>query len=139
MTVNATPIQISTSIGNYEIDLLQAQTAEASDLLQDQVWYNDQDLADEFAELIFDGFGIVNQFDDGPYFVYEMDFETQWFRARFWWSQFNSVGTTVSPFANRVYAVATAVELPESATLVLMGIGLFVMKHVRRRGPTLAA
>ncbi len=85
IAATATPIYVSTSVGNYEVDLIEGFTADVALELEEQVWFGDATLATEFTELIIDEFGAVNDFGyHGPYFVHTLDYTLSRLSARFW-------------------------------------------------------
>lgn len=136
MAANADPIIISTSIGDYEVEVIEGPTADLTDIFQEQVWYDNEALALEFAGLVLKDLGPVNLpyvgFSDGPYFVWNIDFAAESFTAGGYWFDVGVFNFSYD-FGEFAYATAKKVSVPEPGTLALLGIGLLGMGATRRR------
>lgn len=78
MSVNATvnAITVSTSVGDYEVTLVEGTYDDLSAILRTQIWYGDETLAIEFAGLVQDKLGMpfgspASDYYLGPFFVFE--------------------------------------------------------------------
>jgi hypothetical protein len=127
------PILVNTSAGSFEVDVLPLDSFDdLKETLDDQVWWDDQALAREFANAVGDSLGLLNfPFQsspvNGPLFATGGP-NTSGNSVGCWWSS-SANGVVCSPFAatntDVYHAFATAVTTPTSVpTASTWGLGL---------------
>ncbi len=125
-TVNGTSYDITTVTGSYNA---------LSSTLESQVWWNDRELAMEFATAVDDSLGLVSQlgssFSHGPLFAY--DFRNSTFFWQFYRTDSGQVQTSFTSDWNRTLtwatAAPTAVPIPTPALLPgLVGMGVAALR-----------
>jgi hypothetical protein len=147
LTANADLIVISGAAdsandGEWDMTFITGSFASVREDLADQIWWENSDLAELFANTLLDTMGLPNSgtVGVGPIFAYcelpGLQICT--------WVYFSSVGL-INNFPNSddptsyTWAIADRVSVPEPGTLALLGIGLVGMGLVRRRSLALDA
>ena len=145
-TSHAAPFQVNGQ--NYDIVAVTATFDGLKPLLEKQVWWNDKDLALDFAKEVRGFFGVPNMNFQGPYFAYTEDspFASNTFLS----ATFQDVTSGSDPdgpvdflpdypgFKDDLYLfpVATsiaAIPLPGSGVMLLMGLAGVASLRRRRR------
>ena len=110
--------------------------------LENQVWWDNQDLANEFAETVLDAFGTPNFGEDGPYFAWRFVDDNGETRVRV--ATCFILATTAPNCDTSVeldnnieseftYAKATVVPIPAAAWLFMSGLLGLVYKGRKAR------
>ena len=149
-------IPITTTVGDYDITTITGTFEDVLGQIDDQVWWNNQTLASEFAGLVQDTLGILNPFDFGPLFAYSW-FDTNGdglFRTDGDSYSYSAWCVDPSPFGcgagrvgsftasrqvdgpnteQRVWAIGRQTSVPLPGTLALFGLGLAGLGWSRRK------
>ena len=136
---HAHAILINSSAGAYDVTTI--TTTGLDPILADQVWWEKDALAVEFAELVNDDLGILNGAMEikilGPYFAVAIR-SVVIISTAAWNAETQSVSGG-GPFQrlSEVYAVARPVPtgVPEPGTLDLLGAALLALCWIRVRRP----
>ena len=129
----ANAVLISTSAGDFEVTTVEGTFEDFEDLLTSQVWWDDLDLALEFAGQNLLGLPIGDAL--GPLFATLLDIDDDLVRGGVWIEdQLRAAGFSTAPDNPSVYAIAERVSVPEPGTLTLLLFGLAGLGLARLRG-----
>lgn len=125
--IGANAIPITSSVGVYDVTYVEVLGTDPT--LASQPWWGSESLATEFASLVNDDLGILNDGVFGPLFAYSVGGGITNVAV-----YFLGVGTVTGNLDSRIrtnYAVAT--KAPEPGTLTLLSAGLLGLVALRRR------
>ena len=127
----ANAIMINSSVGAYDVTTITGilNAPSISSQLTNQVWFNNETLAGEFAGLVQDSLGLPNAlgFTVGPLFVFEVPLI-----SRAWFPLTSTVGIVSggNPSTERTFAIAQ--QVPEPSTLALLSLGFLGIGAARK-------
>jgi hypothetical protein len=130
MAANAIPI--TTSVGGYDVTTIDGIYADVFDLLKEQVWWGNGNLAAEFSDLVGISLGFPNNGNLGPFYLVGEVYGKVWCSANLCSSEGTTNFSSWDGNPNS-YTWAVANKVPEPGTLALFAIGLFGMGLARRK------
>ena len=115
----------------YEVTTIEGSFLDNQALLEDQLWWDDIDIAVDFALLVKDSLGLPSFFD-GPRFAYEL-FSSAYEYVN--WNDSQSLVLQSVDIADipSVHAIATPVPIPLPASAAFLAAGLAGMVAMGRR------